>query len=242
MNMEARRINNETVIDKATVYRRIWTFRTQEQMDLFINEMQGQISDGLFENSVHTDWLYSGNDIFRLGEKTELVYQGFQQYKKLTYPITNEFIDNVAYRIYTENGFEYGDRKSLRAAWKEITDAIKNWRGMTAEEYSTYIAKPLELKKKRNYEEKLALVNVLRDSKYIDWQDDDKTEYKSYGHITIDEKKLFFSFCVTDYEKQTLNVCVNYNYGRELREFKFFVKASEFDNKLTQVVKFILNF
>lgn len=238
MNMEARRINNETVIDKTTVYRRIWTFRTQEQMDLFINEMQGQISDGLFENSVHTDWLYSGNDIFRLGEKTELVYQG-RQHKKLTYPITNNFIDNVAYRIYTQNGFEYGDRKSLRVAWKEITDAIKNWRGMTAEEYSTYVAKPSEFREKRNYEEKLALVNVLRDSKYIDWWDDDKTEYKGYRYITVDGKELFFSFCVTDYEKQTLNVWVKYNYGKE---FKFFVKASEFDNKLTQAVKFILNF
>lgn len=239
--MEARRINNETVIDKATVYKRIWTFRTQEQMDLFINEMQGQISDGLFENSVHTEWLYSGNDIFRLGEKTELVYQGLQC-KKLNYPITNEFIDIVANRIYTENGFEYGDRKSLRAAWKEITDAIKNWRGMTAEEYSTYVAKPSELQKKRNYEEKLALVNVLRDSKYIDWLDDDKTEYKACRYITVDGKELFFNFCVTDYEKQTLNVCVQHNYGIECREFKFFVKASEFDNKLTQAAKLILNF
>ena len=60
--------------------------------------------------------------------------------------------------------------------------------------------------------------------------------------ITIDEKKLFFSCCVTDYEKQILNVCVNYYCGIESREFKFFVKASEFDNKLTQAVKFILNF
>ena len=207
--METRKINKETVIDNNKVYRKIWTFHTQELMDLYINEMCGQISDGLFENSDNTNWVWEGNIIFRLGDKTEFVYQGCKFKKKLNYPITNEFIDNVADRIYTENGFEYGDRKSVRAAWKEINEAIKNWRCMTDEEYDMYVTKPLKkLELQRNLE-KQEFMNELRKSTIVNWYDDNK-DYKRYGNIVINSKTLFYNFCVADYKTQKLNVWIKY--------------------------------
>lgn len=182
--MEARKINNETVIDNNKVYRKIWTFRTQKLMDLFINEMSGQISDGLFENSVNTNWIWDGNIIFRLGNKTEFVYQGCEYKKKLNYPITNDVIDLLSDRIYTENGFEYGDRKSLRAAWKELNEAIKNWRYMTTEEYDMYVNKPSKILEQQINSKKQELMNELHKSQIINWYDDNK-EYKNYGDIVF---------------------------------------------------------
>lgn len=104
--------------------KRVWTFRTQEQMDLWINEMQGQISDGMWENCRNTNWLWEGTDIYQLGEKTELHIKHYWMKGKTGYPLTRELLDIIGDRMLEENGFE--SEKELKAAWREILAAIKD--------------------------------------------------------------------------------------------------------------------
>lgn len=104
--------------------KRVWTFRTQEQMDLWINEMQGQISDGMWENCRNTNWLWEGTEIYQLGEKTELHIKHYWMKGKTGYPLTKELLSYVGDRMIEENGFE--TEKELKAAWREIQEAIKD--------------------------------------------------------------------------------------------------------------------
>ena len=50
---------NQTDINNSTRgFNTVIVFRTQRLLDLFKKEMQGQISDGMWENSRNTDWLW----------------------------------------------------------------------------------------------------------------------------------------------------------------------------------------
>lgn len=109
--------------------KRVWTFRTQEQMDLWINEMQGQISDGMWENCRNTNWLWEGTEVYQLGEKTELHLKHYWMKGKTGYPLTRELLDIIGDRMLEENGFE--TEKELRAAWREILVAIKDPKSFT---------------------------------------------------------------------------------------------------------------
>ena len=96
-------------------------FRTQQLMDLWVNEMQGQISDGMWENCRNTDWLWR-REAHILGDKTEVL-------------VNNTW--NIGARILKENGF--ADKKEATKAWKEILEAIQNARMMTEDERKIYI-------------------------------------------------------------------------------------------------------
>lgn len=113
--------------------KRVWTFRTQEQMDLWINEMQGQISDGMWENCRNTNWLWEGTEIYQLGEKTELHIKHYWMKGKTGYPLTRELLDCIGDRMIEENGFE--TEKELKAAWREIQEAIKDPKSFTDSDY-----------------------------------------------------------------------------------------------------------
>ena len=238
MNTAERKINKETVINKNVEYKRIWTFRTQEMMDLFINEMQGQISDGQWENSRNTDWLWSGADIFRLGDKTELKYGGYCWSKKTGYPLTKDLIDCISERIYTENGFTYGDVKALRAAWKEVAEAIKNWKEMSREEKDKYILAPAKRIQKMKENAKLAMIETLRSSNIIKWYNEAKTNIHSYADFTVNDVKMTVGLSDFSYAKQTLKAKVTYNGN----EFKATVNAAEFDKKVMEIGRILLNF
>lgn len=207
-------------------------------MDLFINEMQGQISDGAWENSRNTGWLCEGDDIFRLGDKTELKYAGYAWTKKTGYPLTNELISCISERIYTENGFEFGDVKSLRAAWKEITEAIKNWKEFTREEKEEYVLKPCARIKKLKENAKLAMMETLRSSNIIKWYNEAKTDIHSYADFTVNDVKMTVWLSDLSYAKQTLKAKVTYNGN----EFKATVNAAEFDKKVMEIGRILLNF
>ena len=69
-----RKINNienlNRGVDKTELHT-IITFRNQQLLDLWVNEMSGQISDGMWENSSNTEWLWR-NVLLRLGEETKV--------------------------------------------------------------------------------------------------------------------------------------------------------------------------
>lgn len=122
----ARQINNiedhNKWVDKTQV-ETIITFRTQQLFDLWINEMQGQISDGMWENSRHTDWLWR-NVLLKLGDETKVEVTSLWRVGRKSFGMSGELWDIIGDRIMDENGFE--TEKEAKKAWKEIALAIAN--------------------------------------------------------------------------------------------------------------------
>ena len=149
MNLAPRKINQETKVDPKVEYTRVWSFRTQEQMDLWINEMQGQISDGAWESSTGTDWLWKGQDMCTVNPEkpTTLLYLGSWGWnrRRTTFGMSKaNLVDYIEDRVYTQNGFEHGDFKALKSAWAEIQEAIKNAKeaGYASALYKELVEKP----------------------------------------------------------------------------------------------------
>ncbi len=122
----ARKTNNiedhNKWVDKTKV-ETIITFRTQQLADLWINEMQGQISDGMWENSRHTDWLWR-NTLLRLGDETKVEVYSTWYIGRKSFGMSGELWSIIGDRIMDENGFE--TEKEAKKAWKEIAQAIAN--------------------------------------------------------------------------------------------------------------------
>ena len=185
-------------------------------MDLFINSMRGQISDGQWKNSRNTVWLWGGADIFRLGDKTELKYGGYCWSKKTGYPLTKDLIDCISERIYTENGFTYGDVKALRAAWKEVAEAIKNWKDMSREE-----------------KDKCILTPAKRIQKIMEQKYNIKLTIKEPNDLMLNGKKI----CGILTESNTIGNKINYviiSIGFNVNEDKF---PNELENIATSLYK-----
>ena len=111
-------------------------FRTQQLMDLWVNEMQGQISDGMWENCRNTDWLWR-REAHILGDKTEVLVNVTWGIGRKNYPLTKQLWENIGDRILEDNGF--ADKKEATKAWKEILEAIRNARLMTEDERKIYV-------------------------------------------------------------------------------------------------------
>lgn len=106
----------------------IITFRNEQLLNLFINEMQGQISDGMWENSRHTDWLWK-HVIYRLGDETKVQVLSSWNIGKKSYPLAKELWDCVGYRMWGEQDETtagYRTEKEVREAWRELNLAIYN--------------------------------------------------------------------------------------------------------------------
>lgn len=167
--MEERKINPATVINDVFIHpvERVFIFRTQELMDLYRNEIEGQISDGMWENSRGTEWVWTGQTAYLLGDKTELrVVSKYWGAQKKTYYLSKELCDIVGERAMIEAGFP--DMDSMKKGWKEIADAIKNAVSYTAEEYERFITAP-EARKKIARDKAVETVhNYLKEhSKYL---------------------------------------------------------------------------
>lgn len=121
-----RKINNVDDLnswkDRSKV-RTIITFRNQQLLDLWENEMSGQISDGMWENSSHTNWLWE-NTWLRLGNETKVEVYSSYGIGRRSFGMTKELWDCVGDRIPIESGFK--DEKEAKAAWREIATAIYN--------------------------------------------------------------------------------------------------------------------
>ena len=107
-------------VDKTEI-QTIITFRNQQLLDLWVNEMSGQISDGYWENSRNTEWLWR-NVLLRLGEETKV--ESIASTGRRSFGMSPELWSCVGDRILDENGFE--TEKDAKRAWAEIATAIRN--------------------------------------------------------------------------------------------------------------------
>jgi hypothetical protein len=113
--------SSQEEIDKAGT---VLTFANQKLLNLWENEMSGQISDGQWENSRNTEWLWRDTAV-KLGDKTKVeVKRGYGYNNKTSFPFGSDLKDIVGERATEEAGFK--DLKETSKAWKEINDAIKN--------------------------------------------------------------------------------------------------------------------
>ena len=128
---------NQTDINNSTSrFNTVITFRTQRLLDLFRKEMQGQISDGMWENSRNTDWLWR-NVACVLGNETRVVVSYSFVIGKKNFMINSSLWDCIGERILKE--LEYSSKKEVYADWREIAEAIRNAREMNDEERKTYV-------------------------------------------------------------------------------------------------------
>ena len=128
---------NQTDINNSTRgFNTVIVFRTQRLLDLFKKEMQGQISDGMWENSRDTDWLWR-NAAYVLGNETRVVVSYSFVIGKKNFMINSSLWDCIGERILRE--LEYSSKKEVYADWREIAEAIRNAREMYDEERKTYV-------------------------------------------------------------------------------------------------------
>ena len=128
---------NQTDINNSTKgFNTVIVFRTQRLLDLFKKEMQGQISDGMWENSRNTDWLWR-NVACVLGDETRVVVSYRFLIGKKNFMINSSLWDCIGERILKE--LEYSSKKEVYADWREIAEAICNAREMNDEERKTYV-------------------------------------------------------------------------------------------------------
>lgn len=128
---------NQTDINNATSrFNTVIVFRTQRLLDLFKKEMQGQISDGMWENSRNTDWLWR-NVACVLGNETRVIVTYKFMIGKKNFMINSSLWDCIGERILKE--LEYSSKKEVYADWREIAEAIRNAREMNDEERKIYV-------------------------------------------------------------------------------------------------------
>ena len=128
---------NQTDINNSTKgFNTVIVFRTQRLLDLFKKEMQGQISDGMWENCRNTDWLWR-NVACVLGDETRVIVAYRFLIGKKNFMINSALWDCIGERILRE--LEYSSKKEVYADWREIAEAICNAREMNDEERKTYV-------------------------------------------------------------------------------------------------------
>ena len=128
---------NQTDINNSTSrFNTVITFRTQRLLDLFKKVMLGQISDGMWENSRNTDWLWR-NVACVLGDETKVIVAYRFVIGKKNFMINSTLWDCIGERILKE--LEYSSKKEVYADWREIAEAIRNAREMNDEERKTYV-------------------------------------------------------------------------------------------------------
>lgn len=185
--------------------KRIWTFRTQEQMDLWINEMQGQISDGMWENCRNTNWLWEGLEVYQLGEKTELHIKHYWMKGKVGYPLTKELLDCIGDRMLEENGFE--TVKELKAAWREILAAIADPRSFTESDNNLIRGFVAD----RNKEEVRAKNKATKELEQLELTL--KEMYEKVPHPIGESTTSWKRYCISESRKETVNIHYNYMEG-----------------------------
>ena len=112
--------SSQEEIDRAEV---ILTFANQKLLNLWENEISGQISDGMWENSRNTDWLWR-NSATRLGDTTKVEVTSQYIVGKKSFPLSGELKSIVGERATEKSGFK--DMKEMSQAWAEISNAISN--------------------------------------------------------------------------------------------------------------------
>ena len=181
-----RKINNIEDLNRRvnkTELHTIITFRNQQLLDLWVNEMSGQISDGMWENSSNTEWLWR-NVLLRLGEKTKV--ESIAPIGRRSFGMSPELWSCVGDRILDENGFE--SEKDAKKAWAEIAAAIRN------AEYSREVYKVIEeAKEERDRKVKEQWPELLKEWLEAGIEDSSSADYHSYSFWVDPENKTGYA-------------------------------------------------
>lgn len=181
-----RKINNIENVNRGvnkTELRTIITFRNQQLLDLWVNEMSGQISDGMWENSSNTEWLWR-NVLLRLGEETKV--ESIAPVGRRSFGMSSELWSCVGDRILDENGFE--SEKDAKKAWAEIAAAIRN------AEYSGEVYNVIEeAKEERDRKVKEQWPELLKEWLEAGIEDSSSDNYHSYSFWVDPENKTGYT-------------------------------------------------
>ena len=181
-----RKINNIEDLNRRvnkTELHTIITFRNQQLLDLWVNEMSGQISDGMWENSRNTEWLWR-NVLLRLGEETKV--ESIAPIGRRSFGMTSELWSCVGDRILDENGFE--TEKDAKEAWAEIAAAIRN------AEYSREVYNVIEeAKEERDRKVKEQWPELLKEWLEAGIEDSSSADYHSYSFWLDPENKTGYT-------------------------------------------------
>lgn len=181
-----RKINNIEDVNRGvnkTEIQTIITFRNQQLLDLWVNEMSGQISDGMWENSSNTEWLWR-NVLLRLGEETKV--ESIAPVGRRSFGMSPELWSCVGDRILDENGFE--SEKDAKKAWAEIAAAIRN------AEYSREVYNVIEeAKEERDRKVKEQWPELLKEWLEAGIEDSSSDGYRSYSLWLDPENKTGYT-------------------------------------------------
>ena len=181
-----RKINNIEDVNRGvnkTELHTIITFRNQQLLDLWVNEMSGQISDGMWENSRNTEWLWR-NVLLRLGEETKV--ESIAPIGRRSFGMSSELWSCVGDRILDENGFE--TEKDAKKAWAEIATAIRN------AEYSREVYNVIEeAKEEREKKAKEQWPELLKEWEEAGIRDSGCGDYHSYSFWLDPENKTGYA-------------------------------------------------
>ena len=181
-----RKINNIEDLTRGvnkTELHTIITFRNQQLLDLWVNEMSGQISDGMWENSRNTEWLWR-NVLLRLGEKTKV--ESIALIGRRSFGMSSELWSVIGDRILDENGFE--TEKEAKKAWAEIAAAIRN------AEYSREVYNVIEeAKEEREKKAKEQWPELLKEWLEAGIEDSSSADYHSYSFWLDPENKTGYT-------------------------------------------------
>ena len=181
-----RKINNIEDVNRGvnkTELRTIITFRNQQLLDLWVNEMSGQISDGMWENSRNTEWLWR-NVLLRLGEETKV--ESIAPIGRRSFGMSSELWSVIGDRILDENGFE--TEKDAKKAWAEIAAAIRN------AEYSREVYNVIEeAKEEREKKAKEQWPELLKEWLEAGIEDSSSDDYRSYSFWLDPENKTGYT-------------------------------------------------
>lgn len=116
----------------------IWEVPSEKYINLWYNEMQGQISDGMWENSWGTEWLWKNPIFFVKGKQCKLYTKGWVDVKRKSYSIRGFLkYDWFLERLPEETGVEtFAEAKAI---WNEMNEAIKNVESVGESAYVAWI-------------------------------------------------------------------------------------------------------
>ena len=181
-----RKINSIESLNRGvnkTEIQTIITFRNQQLLDLWVNEMSGQISDGMWENSRNTEWLWR-NVLLRGGKETKV--ETIAPVGRRSFGMSSELWSAIGDRILDENGFE--TEKEAKKAWAEIAAAIRN------AEYSREVYNVIEkAKEEREKKAKEQWPELLKEWLEAGIEDSSSADYHSYSFWLEPENKTGYT-------------------------------------------------
>ena len=225
--VQEKKPSSEEELKRATT---VITFANQKLLNLWENEISGQISDGQWENSRNTSWLWK-NAAVKLGPETKVEVSDKWDGKKTSFPLGSELKSIVGERATEKAG--YKDIKSMSEGWTEINNAIKNHK--YSEELSTHNSSAREEDK---IKKEKATKNLLKDLKELGFDN----QYNFASHlkldtpnndmIEIDPSKVGnrLSFEVKNYKG---GVSLKFQTGRD---------KAEISQKIEKLTEFLKNF